>query len=171
MPFITRLLAVRTLNLLAFLACVVAMAVALLLQQLLNIEPCPLCIFQRVAVIVIGIIFLIAWLHNPHSWGSRIYGLVASIGAIAGGAIAMRHLWLQSLPADQVPSCGPGLNYMLDVFPFQDMVMMVLHGSGECATVHGHFLGLTLPGWTLILFTSLLLVGLFQLLRDKPAQA
>lgn len=167
---LSRLLAPRLLNLLAFLTCVAAMVVALILQYVMDLEPCPLCIFQRVAVIAAALIFLVAALHGPRGWGKRVYGLLATLAAGTGSAIAIRHLWLQSLPPDQVPSCGPGLDYMLDVFPFHEVIGMVLHGSGECAEIHGHFLGLTLPGWTLILFVGLAAIGLFQLLRPaKPA--
>lgn len=170
MSLLSRLLAPRLLNLLAFLTCVVAMAVALVLQYIMDLEPCPLCIFQRVAVIAAALIFLIAFLHGPRAWGRRVYALLALLAVGTGGGIAIRHLWLQSLPADQVPSCGPGLDYMLDVFPFHNVISMVLQGSGECAAVHGHFLGLTLPGWTLILFVGLASVSLWQLLRPhQPA--
>lgn len=165
MTFLPRLLAARPLNFLAFAACVLAMAVALGLQHWMGLQPCPLCIFQRVAVIVAGLIFLLAALHGPRGWGRRVYGVLSALAAAAGAGLAIRHLWLQSLPPGEVPSCGPGLNYMLDVFPFQRVVVEVLKGSGECAQVHGHFLGLTMPGWTLILFAGLLLVALFQLLR------
>lgn len=113
----------------------------------------------------VGIVFLIAFLHGPSLVGRRVYAALAGLAAIIGGSVSIRHLWLQSLPPDKVPSCGPGLDYMLDAFPFAQVVSKVLSGSGECATVHGHFLGLTIPGWTLLVFVGLLAVALFQLFR------
>lgn len=165
MNVLMRALAPRPLYFLAFLACLLAILSALGMQYLMDLEPCPLCIFQRVGVMVAGVIFLLAFLHGPGLTGRRIYAALAALATLAGGAVSIRHLWLQSLPPDKVPSCGPGLDYMLDAFPFSEVVSKVLHGSGECATVHGHFLGLTIPGWTLLVFAGLLVVALFQLFR------
>lgn len=152
---------------LGFLGCVAAMAGALYLQHGLGLEPCPLCIFQRVAVIAAAVILLVAALHGPRGVGVRIYGGLTLLACLAGGAIAVRHLWLQSLPADQVPSCGPGLDYMLDVFPLQEVIADVLSGSGECAEISWRFLGLTLPGWSLVVFIGLGILALVQLLRPR----
>ena len=104
-------------------------------------------------------------LHGPKGFGVRIYGALTGLAAIAGGAVSVRHIWLQSLPADQVPACGPGLNYMLDVFPLQSVIQEVLAGSGECAEMDWSFLGLSLPAWSLVVFSGLLLVALVQLFR------
>lgn len=163
----SRFLTPRLLNFWAFLLCTLSMVIALTLQYVMSLQPCPLCIFQRVTVIITGLIFLIAAIAGINALLRRFFSVLTLIGSLIGGALSIRHLWLQSLPADQVPSCGPGLNYMLDVFPLQRVVSMVLKGSGECATVHGHFLGLTIPGWTLILFAILLIVSLYQLFRRR----
>jgi len=160
-----RLLAPRLVNLLAFLACVVAMAGALYLEHIEGLDPCPLCIFQRVGIIFAGIFFLLAALHNPKAIGQRVYAVLALIGVAGGGGVAARHVWLQNLPADQVPACGPALDYMMDVFPFLDVLNMVLSGSGECANIDWLFLGITLPMWSLFVFAGLAVAGLFQLLR------
>jgi protein dithiol:quinone oxidoreductase len=165
MTLIARLLAPRILNLLAFTACVVAMAGALYLEHVEGLDPCPLCIFQRVGVITAGLFFLIALIHNPAATGQRIYAALAGIGAIGGAGVAGRHVWLQSLPPDQVPACGPALDYMLDVFPMSEVMRMVLTGSGECATIDWMFLGLSLPAWSLVVFLGLSAVALFQLFR------
>lgn len=165
MTLITRLLAPRLLSFLAFLACAVAMAGALYLEHVEGLDPCPLCIFQRVGIIFAGIFFLLAALHNPAVIGQRIYAVLALIGVAGGGGVAARHVWLQNLPADQVPACGPALDYMMDVFPFLDVLNMVLSGSGECANIDWLFLGVTLPMWSLIVFVGLAAVGIFQLLR------
>lgn len=158
----------RLLNILALLACLAAMAGALYLQHVDGLEPCPLCIFQRVGVIVGAVILLIASLHGPKGMGVRIYGALTALAALGGGAVAARHIWLQNLPADQVPACGPGLDYMLDVFPLQNVLQQVLAGSGECAEMDWSFLGLSLPAWSMVVFAGLLVVALIQMFRPLP---
>jgi len=148
----------RFANLLGFLACAGLMAYALYTQYVLNLEPCPLCIFQRVAVIGLGAVFGLAALHDPVLFGRRIYGALILIVAAAGAGVAGRHLWLQTLPPERVPACGPGLDYMLEAFPFTEMLQTVLSGSGECAKVDWMFLGLAMPGWVLI---SVVVLGAF----------
>lgn len=155
----------RWVNLGALLVCIVAMVSALALEYGANLEPCPLCIFQRLGVIAAGIFFLAAALHNPAALGQRIYAGLAGLSAVAGGAVSIRHLWLQQLPAEQVPTCGPGLDYMLDVFPLWEVVRMILEGSGECADTSWQLLGLTIPGWSLLVFVLLLGAALIQLVR------
>ncbi|WP_447044854.1 disulfide bond formation protein B [Vreelandella sp. H-I2] len=144
--------------------CVLMMAVALGLEHIGGFEPCPLCIFQRVAVIVAGILFAIAAIHSPTGRvGKVIYGLLALIAVGTGAFIAGRHVWLQGLPADEVPSCGPGLDYMMEILPMQDVVSMVLTGSGECANIDFSLLGLSLPAWTLVGFAILAIAPLRML--------
>tara|TARA_R110000782_G_scaffold127996_1_gene219627 strand:+ start:293 stop:793 length:501 start_codon:yes stop_codon:yes gene_type:complete len=150
----------RLLNLAAALACAGMMAFALYSQHVLLLDPCPLCILQRIAVIAIGLVFLVAAVHNPGQVGSRIYAVFAVAFAVAGAAVAGWHVRLQNLPADEVPSCGPGLEYMVENFPLKDILGMVLKGSGECADVAWSFLGLTMPTWVLI---NVILLGLFAL--------
>ena len=120
-------------------------------------EPCPLCIFQRVAMAAVGVVGLLAALHNPRGRGGRMaWGLLAFLAAGIGAAIAGRHVWLQHLPPDQVPACGPGLDYMLESMPsWLDVVKKVLQGSGECAEVNWTFLGFSMPEWTLLCFVLL----------------
>ncbi|MCW4149509.1 disulfide bond formation protein B [Halomonas sp. 18H] len=157
---------VRRWSLLGLAFCVLMMAVALGLEHLAGMEPCPLCVFQRMAVIAAGAVFLVGALHAPRGRaGAAAYGLLGLIAVAVGIALAGRHLWLQSLPADQVPSCGPGLDYMMEVLPLQQVLATVLTGSGECAEVGATLLGLSLPGWTLIGFLVLLLVPLGILAR------
>lgn len=120
-------------------------------------EPCPLCIFQRIAMAGLGVVALLGALHNPKSaTGRRIYGVLAFLAAAIGAAIATRHVWLQHLPPDQVPACGPGLNYMLESMPsYFDILKKVLQGSGECAEINWTFLGFSMPEWTLLCFVLL----------------
>jgi disulfide bond formation protein DsbB len=150
----------RRINGLGALVCAGLMGFALFQQHVIGLEPCPLCVFQRIGVIGLGIIFGIAFLHAPSALGSRIYGLLLLIPGGFGGAVAVRHSWLQSLPADEVPACGPGLDYMLDSFPLSDALKMVFQGSGECAKVVWSFLGISMPGWVLVWMVILTLGGL-----------
>lgn len=155
----------RSLFLVGFLFCTAMLAVAGYFQFVDHLEPCPLCILQRVFVLFVGVIFLLAVLHNPRAWGIKVYGFFAGIFALGGTAISAWHLRLQNLPEDQVPSCGPGLNFMLDNFSLNETLEMVLRGSGECAEVLWTFMGLSIPAWTLIAFTALALMSLAQLFR------
>jgi disulfide bond formation protein DsbB len=163
----------RTLYALGFMMCVVMIGTALFFfQRFLGLEPCPLCILQRVVVMSLGMVLLVAAIHGPNGWGNRIYGGLITLIAGSGAAIAGRHVWLQSLPADQVPECGPTLDYILETFPLSKALQLVLHGSGECAKVEWQFLGLSIPGWTLIAFSGFILFGLMLLLgrrRGLPA--
>jgi disulfide bond formation protein DsbB len=158
----------RTLYALGFMMCVVMIGTALFFfQRFLGLEPCPLCILQRVVVMSLGMVLLVAAIHGPNGWGNRIYGGLITLIAGSGAAIAGRHVWLQSLPADQVPECGPTLDYILETFPLSKALQLVLHGSGECAKVEWQFLGLSIPGWTLIAFSGFILFGLMLLLRRR----
>ena len=129
---------------------------ALFAQYVLGLAACPLCIFQRVAFIAGGLVFLVAGLHGPPGIGARGYGAAALAANVTGGAIAARHVYIQNLPADQVPpDCGAGLDYLLDVFGPLEAVRMVLTSSGECAEINWQFLGLSMPGWALVWFVLL----------------
>jgi len=152
----------RWVNLLGFIICASLLGFAYYLQFDQELEPCPLCIFQRIAFLALGVIFLLAGLHNPGRIGARIYGLLLTVAGLCGGAISAWHVWIQNLPADKVPECGPGLDYMLEAFSFSETLEMVFTGSGECAEVSWSFLGLSMPAWTLICFIVLALIGLLR---------
>lgn len=145
----------RTGNLGAFIVCAGMMGFALYAQYVWSMEPCPLCIFQRVALLALGLVFLLAGLHSAGRMGRSLYAVLVAAAALAGIGVAGRHVWLQNLPADQVPACGPGLDFMMGTFPFMEVLEMVLSGSGECAEVSWRFLGLTMPAWTLLWFVAL----------------
>ena len=145
----------RTANLLGFLACVALMAYALYSEHILGLEPCPLCIFQRVAVIAVGVLFLVAAVHNPGGKGPVFYGVLTVVAALGGIGIAARHLWIQAQPPGTVAACGAGLDYMMDILPLREVIATVLTGSGECGTVNWQFLGLSMPGWVLIALVAL----------------
>ena len=157
----------RLCNALLALLALVAMLVALYLQHYQGLDPCPLCVFQRVAVICFGVFALLAALHSPREWGQRVYAGLMALSAAAGIVVAGRHVWLQHLPADQVPSCGPGLDFWIAALPLQQVIQQVFQGSGECAKIDWMLLGLSLPMWTLMLFIGLFLAASVQLVR-KP---
>lgn len=157
----------RPLFLAGFAACALLIAAALYLQYVDGLEPCPLCILQRVAIIALGAVFLVGALHNPRRLGRRIYAGLVVLVAAAGGAVAARHVWLENLPEDQVPACGPGLDYMIENFPLGRAMEMILRGSGECAEVSWTMLGLSIPSWTLIAFAAFIVLGGFLLLRPS----
>lgn len=150
----------RVLALGGFLACVAGLAFALYLQHFQGYEPCPMCIFQRVAMAGAGIVFLLGALHGPRRAGRWVYATLAVLASAGGAAIAGRHVWLQSLPADQVPACGPTLDYLLGMLPVMEVVTMVLKGDGNCAKIDAAWLGVSLPAWTLIAFIGFVLYAL-----------
>jgi protein dithiol:quinone oxidoreductase len=149
----------RWLNLGGFAWCAALLAYAYYLQFYAGLEPCPLCIFQRIGVIVLGAIFLLAGLHKPGAAGARIYAGLIALAALAGAAIAARHVWLQNLPPEKVPACGPDLDYMLEILPLTEVLKRVFTGSGECAEITWTFVGLSMPAWVLIWFLILGAVG------------
>lgn len=159
-------LSYRLLHTLLFLGSVIGMSFALYLEHIVGLEPCPLCVFQRVGLIAMGVFSLLALLHNPASAGLRKgYSVLASLAIGWSVGVAARHVWLQHLPADQVPTCGPGLDYLVEALPFKTVLQQVLSGSGECAVVDWTLLGLSLPTWSLAFFSALLLLSLFTLFK------
>ena len=146
-------------------ACAAAIGYALYVQYQLGLEPCPLCILQRIGVMAMGALALLAALHNPGRAGYRGWSILATLAGLAGSAVSLRQLWLQSLPAEQVPACGPGLEYMMQSFPLWDVLSKVLKGSGECAKVDWTFLGMAMPFWTAVFFVAMIVVMLFTAFR------
>ena len=148
---------------LGFLGCMSLLGVGAVLQYLVKLEPCPLCISQRLAILATGIVFLIAALHNPKQKGTTIYSILGAVMALFGASISTRHVWLQHLPPDEVPECGPGLSYMLENFPILETVKFMLSGTGDCAKVEWTLLGFSIPEWTLLAFLMLATLSLLQI--------
>ena len=163
----------RNLQVFLVIMVVIGMSFALFfLQRYMGFSPCPLCIFQRIGLMIMGGFALIAAIFDPKS---KIVRLLLWLGSLAGigwaAVVAGRHVWLQHLPADQVPSCGPGLDYWLDTLPMQQVLKEVFAGSGECASIEWTFMGLSIPEQSLILFSVLILVHLLILWRIvRPAR-
>ena len=136
------------------LSCAGMLSYALYVQYVDFLDPCPLCVLQRMVYMWLGAVALVAFIHNPKSIGKWVYGGLVVAGGVVGASIAGRHLWLQSLPPDQVPDCGMGLNYMLETMPFSEVLSEVFYGSGECAEVYWTFLGLSMPGWSFVWYMA-----------------
>jgi protein dithiol:quinone oxidoreductase len=161
----------RAAYLTGFAICLALLGYALYAEVRLGLEPCPLCIFQRLAFVWMALWFLAGGLHAPRGGGRRVYAALVVLGALAGIGVAARQLWLQSLPPDLVPACGPGLDYMLKAFPLGQVITLVLRGSGDCARVDWRFLGLSMAGWTLVWYV---LLGIWVMLprpRGRDAGA
>ncbi len=161
----------RTINLLGLAGTVIAMVFAVVvLEKIIGLEPCPLCMIDRVLVVTAGLIFLVAALHNPGLIGQRLYAFLGLLSSAAGIAVCARHIWLQNLPADLVPTCAPGLDYMLETLPMGETLQIIFTTSGECAHIDWTLLGFTLPEQTLAVFAGLAMVSVAQLLRS-PAKS
>lgn len=157
---------VRLANAIAAAVCFGAIAYAVMwLQWVRGLEPCPLCVLDRVAFALAGLVFLLAALQGPAVMGRRVYAALALLPLAFGVGVAGRHVWLQHLPEDQVPACGPSLDYILETFPLQQALDLVLRGSGSCASVQWQFVGLSIPEWTLGLFLVLSLFAAAVLVR------
>lgn len=137
------------------------------LQYGLGLEPCPLCMTQRVFIVAAGVTGLVAALHGPGRTGIRVYGALVVLWCLVGGSVSSRHLWLQSLPPDQAPACGPSLEYILDAFPLKEALKLLLHGDGNCALVDWSFLGVSIPGWTLVAFVAIAGIAAWNAVRPR----
>ena len=156
----------RPAYLLGFFVCAGLMGWALWLQYGLDLQPCPLCVFQRIAVISTGVVFLIAGIHNPGRLGAAIYaGFVVAISGVGAG-LAAWHVWIQGQPKGSVAACGMGLNYMLETMPLTEVIGRVLKGSGECAEQGWLLFGLAIPSWTFVFFVAMIACALALVRRD-----
>lgn len=154
-------LAGRTGYILGFIISFGVVALALYLQKLHNLEPCPLCIFQRIAFMVLGLFFLAASIHNPGKAGRQVYGSLQSLAALVGAGIALRHIWIQANPDKVMAECGAGFDYVYETLPFREFLNWVFKGTGECSTIDWTFLGLTIPQLSLIAFVGLAIYAIY----------
>jgi len=153
--------------LIGFISCFLMLATGAYFQFVDELEPCPLCISQRIAILITGLIFLLAVIHNPSTHGIKIYALLTAVTSLGGACISTRHVWIQHLPPSEVPECGPGLVYVFENFPLMETFKLMLNGTGECADILWTFLGISIPGWTLIAFLMLTTLSLLQI-WNKP---
>ena len=147
--------------------CAALLSYGYYLQYVKGLEPCPLCLVQRLFFYAVMIIFLIATVHAPRRIGARIYAALALLFAAGGAATAARQVWLQHLPADRVPQCGPDLYFMLQNFPLSSTLEKLIRGTGECAAVDWKFLGLSIAGWSLVWFAIFIVLAAWLLLRRQ----
>lgn len=134
------------------------LGVAFYMEYEMGMEPCPLCMLQRIMFFIAGVIAFISFLHKSNA-AIKHYALAISIFSILGAALSIRHLYLQNLPEEQLPACLPGLSYMLEVFPWQEIMSAMIMGTGECGDVLWRFLGLSIPGWTLVAFAGIAIIN------------
>jgi len=160
----------RSLAFLGLVICVGSMLFAVhYLEGKLYLDPCPLCILDRVVIISLGVLFFVALVHGPRTIFTKVYGVLCIVLSAIGIGLASRHIWLQNLPKDQVPECGPDLYFMLDTLPLFETLKKTLTGSGSCADISWEFAGLTIPEQTLILFAVLLILSVIQTLRSRKS--
>lgn len=149
----------QTINLAGAAICAALFGYAIYAEKVLNYVPCPLCMFQRVCVVALGIVFLIAGLHRVRRAGGVVYAVLIFLAAAATSWVAGRHVWIQSQPPGTVPSCGAPLDSLLEMFPLLEVVRRVMTGGGECGIIDWTFLGLSMPKWVLIMAVTLGLIG------------
>ncbi len=142
----------KMLCLIGFITCIALLASAYYFQFALEMEPCPLCIMQRVATLMVALGCLAGVFLSEKPLGLLIASICTLLSSFFGIYLSHHHNWLQNLPADQVPSCGPSLEYMLDAFPIMEVITVLLRGNGNCAEVSWSFAGLSMPGWLLVFF-------------------
>ncbi len=145
------------------ISCGLMLAVGAYFQFVQNLEPCPLCISQRLAILATGLVALVAAIHAPKINGIKIYAIVTTGMALLGAGLSIRHVWIQNMPKAEVPECSPGLAYVFEYFPLMETIKLMLSGTGECADILWVFLGLSIPGWTLVAFLGLAVVSLLQI--------
>lgn len=160
-------LSARQWFLLGFLFCAGLMLTAFYFQFVGGLDPCPLCISQRIMVVAVGLVMLAAAIHNPGPVGIRNYAVAAGLTALIGASISGRHVWIQHLPADEVPACGPGLSYMFQYFPLSDTLRAMVTGTGDCAKVDWTLMGFSMPFWVLVCFIGLAGLGFAQILNAR----
>jgi disulfide bond formation protein DsbB len=157
----------RTGNALGFLACVGLLSFGYYLQFVRGIEPCPLCIIQRLLLAGTGLASLAAAIHHPmRRWAAHVYGGVIAAVAFTGVGVAARHVWIQHTPESLRPACGPGLEFLINTFGPVGSLRRILTGSGECGKVDWTFLGLSIPEWTLAWFIFFAGYAVFLSFRD-----
>lgn len=170
-PVMTSLLSHRNMHALFFLGCSALVLIAIYVEPFKSLDPCPMCMMQRALFVVIAGVALVAALHNPGGWSKKLYAALTGLTALAGAGVAIRQLWLQSLPEDRVPACGPGLDFMLEVFPLLEVLEMALRGTGDCAKVQWSLFGITIPGWSLAAFAGIALLSAYLLFSKRDTKA
>jgi len=157
---------IRAFNFYSFCVCAVLLSASAYFQFVQGLEPCPLCIVQRVIVVILAVSFLFGALFRGSKpiW-VKFHNVFVFLIAGLGAAVAGRQVYLQHLPPEQVPACGPGWDYLLSHFSSIEAFKQILRGSGECAEVQWVFLGHSMPEWLLGLFLVFVLLSLINMKR------
>ncbi|ETX12552.1 disulfide bond formation protein DsbB [Marinomonas ushuaiensis DSM 15871] len=142
------------------------LGVAFYMEYQMGLEPCPLCMLQRIVFLCVGVASLLSSLTGSSS-ARKFLSWIVVVMSLTGAALAIRHLYLQSLPADELPACLPGLSYMFDVFPWQEIMQAMIMGTGECGDVVWTFLSISIPGWTLVAFAGMALINIVIALTTR----
>jgi protein dithiol:quinone oxidoreductase len=161
----------QQINLAGAALCAAMFGYAIYSEKVLNYVPCPLCMFQRVCIVTLGIVFLVAGLHRARRAGSIVYAVLIFIAAGATTWVAGRHVWIQHQPYGSVPSCGAPLDALVEMFPMMEVIKRVMTGGGECGAIDWTFLGLSMPEWVLIAGVTLGLAGIANNLARRPQRA
>lgn len=159
----------RTIQFLVFLSTIGLMATALFFEHVMELAPCPLCITQRIVVVIIGLLGLAAAVHNPGRKGKLGYSAALVVMGLCGAALAIRQLYIQGLPPESTPACLPGLDYLIEVMPVMDLLTVMLSGTGDCAQVQWTLFGISIPGWTLVCFIGYSALGIFEAVRIRQS--
>ena len=154
----------KTIRSAEFLGCSGLIAFALFLQHSEGLAPCPMCILQRYAFILIGILALVSLSISSKNIFSSIFDWLIILFAGLGAGIAMRHVWLEHNPPE-IMDCGADLGFVVDTFPLAQALPMIFRGTGDCSVVLWRFLGLSIAEWALVCFTIILLVELWRVIR------
>ena len=165
MNFLRALISSRALFIYAFMCVLLVLIASFIVEHCCHLNPCPLCMLQRIDYFLLVFFILVAIWHNPDSWGRRVYSFVILLFCSLGGALATRQLWLQTQPPDSNATCLPGLSYMLQTMPAHKVFAMTWQGSSSCAEIDWSFLGLSMAAWSLIFFGAIALLMLIQLIR------
>jgi disulfide bond formation protein DsbB len=154
----------KKIDFLIFIACIILLGIAYFMQYIMGLSPCYLCITQRFFIAIIGLFSLLAFIHNK---GPKIYGLIVAFSALIGGFFASKQLWLQSLPPEKIPACGPPVDYLFDSFNVSEAVKILIQGDGNCAAVQWTFIGISIPGWSLICFIAIVILSVLKIIRNN----
>lgn len=164
-------LSVRAGYVFGFVVCFGIVALALVIQTQNNLEPCPLCISQRIIFMSLGVLFLLsAWLHK-HSQLKTLLMALQILTALGGIGVAIRHWWLQAHQGEIIADCGVGFDYMFENFPLKKALTLIFHGTGDCAAIDWTLLGLTLPQLALISFSGLAIYAYWLNKQVRPCCA
>ena len=163
-------LKVRIVFVLVAVACASLMGYGIYyLQEELGLEPCPMCILQRFALIAIGATALVAAIHGPRDWGVKVYSGLVILFAIAGGGVSIRHSYLQHFPP-KTSTCGSDLDFLLGNFPLTQALPKIFAGTGSCSAVDWKFLGLSIPEWTLVWFLIFIATATWAIIATRRAR-